>query len=190
MQVFSSYLREGQDHARAPRHRQHDFALPLGLGDPQRVEDGGLSVQADDHGDEGARVHGHQLEEHEQPAGGVPGAPLHRDVPRRVHGHHDERHQQVRRGQVHDQDPDVGLALARPARGPQHQQVADGRERAQGEGDDDAHFGRRGEGGQLERVSTRAPPAAACCALTAAVPRLLRQLLEHGPALPKGTESC
>lgn len=176
--VFS-YLGERQNDAHGPGDSQHDFALPLGLADAKGVEDGRLSVQTDDYGHEGARVHGHEFHEHQQSAGDVSRLPLHRDVPHRVHGHHDERHQQVGHRQVHDQDPDVGLALAAVAGGPEHHQVADGRHGAQAEGDDDPSFGRRGEGGQLERVSLGAPVALRGDTRTGAVHRLIRQLVEH-----------
>lgn len=35
--------------------------------------------------------------------------------------------------------------------GPQHRQVAEGGEATENEGDEDSHFGCRGEGGQLQR---------------------------------------
>lgn len=178
----SSYLGEREDDARGPRHRQHDFAFPFGLADPQRVQNGWLSVQTNDHSYKGARVHGHQLHEHQQPAGEVPRLPLHCDVPRRVHGHHDESDQQVRHGQVHDQDPDVGLALATFPGGPQHQQIADGGHCAQGEGDDYADFGGRGEGGQLQRVSVSALVTVCGGSQAAAIHRLIRQVVEHNEA--------
>lgn len=175
-----AYLWERQDDAHGPGDGQHDFAFPLGLADPQRVEDGRLSVQADHHGDEGARVHGDELEEHEQPARGVSSLPLHRDVPHRVNGHHDEGDQQVRHRQVHDQDPDVGLALAAVAGCPEHEQVAHRRHGAQAEGDDDADFGRGGESGQLERVPVCALVAARGGSRAAVIHPCIRQLVEHG----------
>lgn len=171
-----SYLRKREGHTHGPGHSQHAFAFAFGLTDAQRIEDGGLSIQANDNCDKSAGVHRHQFHEHQQPAGDVPRAPLHRDVPRRVHGHHDESHQQVRNSQVHYKDPDVRLALAAVAGSPQHDQVAHSWHRAQDEGDDDPHFGCGGEGGQLERVSISAPIARWGVSSAAAIHC---QLVEH-----------
>lgn len=145
-----SYLRERQHGTGAPRRRQHGLVSPPGRDDRQRVEDGELPVQADHHGNKGTGVHGLELEEHEEPAGQVAGHPLDRDVPHGIHGHHDEGHQKVGYGQVDDQHAHVGPALL-PAGGPQHRQVAEGGEATEDEGDEDSHFGRCGEGGQLQR---------------------------------------
>lgn len=175
-----SYLWEWEDYTHGPGNSQHDFAFPLGLADSQRIEDGRLSVQAYDHGDERARVHGDEFQEHEQPASGVSSLPLHRDVPHRVDGHHDEGHQQVRHRQVHDQDPDVRLALAAVAGCPEHDQVTHRRHGAQAEGDDDSDFGRGGESGQLKRISVCALVAAWAGFCAALIHRRIRQLVEHG----------
>ena len=76
----STDLREGEHGAHGPGHGQHDFAPPLGLADAQRVEDGRLAVQADHHRHEGTGVHGHQLQEHQHPAGQA-GMELHEAYP-------------------------------------------------------------------------------------------------------------
>lgn len=135
------YLWHRQNYTHGPRNAQHEFVLPFGLTDGQRVQDGRLSVEADDNSDKGAGVHRDKFHEHEEPTGHIPGQPLYSDVPHCVDRHHDKCHQQVRHGEIYDEDSYMRSALVVGTSLPQHSEITDCRHSAQSEGNNHSDFG-------------------------------------------------
>ena len=103
------YLRNAAEGTACPCGPKHDLASPVGLMNAQRMDDGGVAIEADDDQDERRPVHIEGLDEHDDLATGIPGQPLHRVKPHHVRWDVNYRYQEISYGQVHDEDVDTGF---------------------------------------------------------------------------------
>lgn len=106
------------------------------------MNDGGITIDANDDQDKRRRVHRERLHEHDEFAHGIPRQPGHRTEPHHIGRDVDEGDEEIGDGEVENEEVDAGFSTSLSPHGEENDEIERHRENQDGgEGNDSYQIG-------------------------------------------------